>query len=329
LDKKKILVGTGVAVGCAALIGGVSHAVDRVLVKLALDRKSPYRSGGTQQRRISGSDALANARRDAAEAAVRLAESPHERVEITSRDGLTLVGHWFPCEHARRTILAMHGWRSGWAKDFGIIASSWERERCNVLYAEQRAQGESEGDCMSFGLLERHDCADWVTWINDRVGTALPVCLAGVSMGATTVLMASALPLPENVCSIIADCGFTSAHAIWKHVTEHNLHLRYGGLRKAAVDALCSRRLQLRPDDYSVPEALRANLDIPVLFVHGSADSFVPVEMSYENYEACAAPKQLLIVPGAEHGMSYFVDRTRYEAAVQQLWESSEVGYHN
>ena len=329
MSRKKILIGSGVVLGCAALVGGVSHALDRMLVRLALDRTAPYRAGGGAQRRLSGDGAMANAQRDAAAAAERLAAAPHERVEITSRDGLKLVGHWFPCEGARRSIVAMHGWRSGWAKDFGIIAAVWEREGCNVLYAEQRAQGESEGTCMGFGMLERYDCADWVNWVNERVCPKLPICLAGVSMGATTVLMASALPLPENVCSVIADCGFTSAHAIWKHVTERNLHLRYGGLRKAAVETLCSKKLQLRPGDYSTQEALRANEDIPVLLIHGAADRFVPVEMSFENYEACAASKQLLIVPGAGHGMSYFVERERYEAAVRQLWLQSEAGTTN
>ena len=59
---------------------------------------------------------------------------------------------------------------------------------------------------------------------------------------------------------------------------------------------------------------------VPVLFVHGSDDHFVPVEMTYENYKACIAPKRLLIVPGAEHGMSYMVDKKSYEEAVKRFW---------
>ncbi len=43
--------------------------------------------------------------------------------------------------------------------------------------------------------------------------------------------------------------------------------------------------------------------------------------MTYENYEACAAPKRLLIVPGATHGRSYLVDRESYEAAVRSFWD--------
>lgn len=65
---------------------------------------------------------------------------------------------------------------------------------------------------------------------------------------------------------------------------------------------------------------------VPVLFIHGSDDYFVPVEMTYENYKACAAPKRLLIVPGAEHGMSYMVDRKGYEEAIKRFWNEFD-GY--
>jgi fermentation-respiration switch protein FrsA (DUF1100 family) len=100
-------------------------------------------------------------------------------------------------------------------------------------------------------------------------------------MGAATVLMASGLPLPENVHGIMADCGFTSPHAIWKHVAEKNLHLSYGIIGKIASD-MCRKKINMGPGDYSTTFAL-ANTDIPVIFVHGSDDKFVPIEMTYEN----------------------------------------------
>lgn len=60
---------------------------------------------------------------------------------------------------------------------------------------------------------------------------------------------------------------------------------------------------------------------VPVLFIHGTDDHFVPIEMTYENYKACAAPKRLFIVPGAGHGSSYFVDRDGYERAIKAFWD--------
>ena len=42
--------------------------------------------------------------------------------------------------------------------------------------------------------------------------------------------------------------------------------------------------------------------------------------MTYENYKACVSEKRLFVVPGAEHGMSYLVDKDGYKAAVRQFW---------
>ncbi len=111
-----------------------------------------------------------------------LEESDCETVEILSHDGLKLVGHWHCGENPKRIIVAMHGWRSSWAKDFGVIAPFWHGSDCAVLYPEQRSQGNSEGEFITFGLLERHDCLQWVHWVNERTGGVLPIYLAGVSM---------------------------------------------------------------------------------------------------------------------------------------------------
>ena len=156
----------------------------------------------------------------------------------------------------------------------------------------------------------------------EHCGEDIPIYLAGVSMGATTVLMAAGLDLPRNVHGIMADCGFTSPHAIWKHIAHNNLHIGFG-IRGAMANAMCKQRIAMGTEDYSTVDALESS-DIPVLFVHGANDHFVPVEMTYENYSACTAPKQLLIVPGADHGMSYFVEPEKYEAVAEQFWKDHD-----
>ena len=169
------------------------------------------------------------------------------------------------------------------------------------------------------GSIERFDCLDWVSWVNRSVGADLPIYLVGVSMGAATVLMASDLCLPENVHGIIADCGYTSPHAIWKHVANNNLHIAYG-VRGVIASEILRHKIQVGSNDFSTTEALK-NTRIPVLLIHGTGDHFVPVEMTYENYLACGGPRRLLIVPGADHGMSYFTDPERYTAAVLAFWK--------
>lgn len=309
-SKKNMIIGSGIAAGAVSAAAAISHGVTRKMASIAMDRPEPKVSERAAERvtGTSADSAFSHIRKEAAE---QLSSREHEIVEITAKDGVRLVGHWFYRDDARRTIVAMHGWRSSWVDDFGIISDFWLRSDCNVLFAEQRGQNNIGGDYIGFGLLERYDCADWTFWVQERC--SLPIYLCGVSMGATTVLMASALPLAENVRGIMADCGFTSPHAIWEHVAKDSLRLHYNGWRRKTVDAICSQNLNGESAYYSCEDALR-ECTLPVLFVHGSDDQFVPVEMTYQNYKACSSEKRLLIVPGAGHGQSYLTEPEKYEA---------------
>ena len=313
----KALKAAGIAAGAAAAASLSAVITTKCLVNVALDREPPQFLKDAN-RLVSGSQANEDFMRRVSEASERLAATPNETVRITAHDGLTLTGHVIAAEDPERVIIAMHGWRSSWHADFGMVADFWHRNNCTVLYAEQRGQNNSDGEYMGFGLTERFDCLDWVKYMNSRFGTALPVWLCGVSMGATTVLMTAGLDLPENVHGIIADCGFTSPGAIWKHVAEKNLHISYG-LRSAVADAMCRRKILMGADDYSTVDALRA-AKVPVMFIHGTDDRFVPISMTYENYLACASPRELLMVPGADHGMSYYLEKEKYEEQVLDFW---------
>jgi len=302
---------TAAVLGAGAVLSGLSYAVTNYVMKLALDREMPKVPFSGKK---DGDDPYAVFD----EYAERLENIPHEKVEITSSDGLKLAGHWFEAEHPKRVILAAHGWRSRWSRDFGYSYDFLRQQNCSILYIEQRGQGNSEGRYMGFGITERYDIVDWLNWINDRVGIELPVYLAGVSMGATTVLMASGLELPGNVRGIIADSGFTSPVAIWKHIAQDDMHLPFI-LENAYSRVVYRKKLGVSAASYSTVDALRTNR-IPVLFVHGQDDTFVPVDMTRENYAACTAPKDILIVPGAIHGLSYPVDEKRYQQKEIEFW---------
>ena len=314
---KQMLIGSGITAAVVALAGSARHKAADYWVRLAMDRQMPPHPGRVERRLSSGcTDEQMLARIQ--QAGDILASHPHQTVHILGRDGTALVGHWFPVQSPKRVIVAMHGWRSSWDNDFGMVADFFREQNCSVLYAEQRGQGSSGGAHMGFGLTERYDCADWVHWVNRKAN--LPIYLCGVSMGASTVLMASELQLP-NVRGIIADCGFTSPTDIWRHVAK-KAGISYG-ICGGPAGKLAQKRLHMAMDVSSCPEAL-SRTKIPILFVHGSDDRFVPVEMTYENFKACAGPKRLLIVPGAQHGMSYLVDQTGYEQTVRAFWAEFE-----
>jgi len=314
---RNLLIGAGVATTITA-VGAAAYTVSKSLLEFALDREAPKLIQAGRGKLSGGGKEYDQLVTQVDAAAQRLENSECDTVEIISHDGIKLVGHWYENPNAQRIVVAMHGWRSSWSQDFGMIADFLHDNGCSVLYAEQRGQNSSGGDHMTFGLLERYDCLDWINWVNKNTQGELPIYLAGISMGATTVLMATGLELPRNVRGVVADCGFTSPYAIWKYVTEENLHLSYK-LHGNLVERLCQRKIRMGAKEYSTIDAMHG-CQIPVLFIHGSDDRFVPVTMTYENYRACTAPKQLLIVPGAQHGLSYYVEKERYEETVKNLW---------
>ena len=317
-----MLVGSGITAAVMALAGSVRYRAADYLVRLALDRNVPPHPPGAE-RRLSGTTIDNAILQKIADAGKNLAAHPHQVIHIQSRDGTHLVGHWLPVHEPKRVVIAMHGWRSAWDHDFGLVADFFRNNSCSVLYAEQRGQGGSGGAHMGFGLTERYDCLDWIHWVNQKLGPQIPIYLCGISMGASTVLMAGGLELPQNVRGILADCGFTSTVDIWKHVAKQArlAYPVYGG----TAGKLAEKRLRVAVDSDTCPQSL-SRCRVPVLFVHGTEDHFVPIEMTYENYKACASPKRLFVVPGAEHGMSYLTDPKGYEAALKSFWADFDGG---
>ncbi len=251
--------------------------------------------------------------------AERLEAIPHTEVSIKGHDGEELIGHLYLNKSAKRVIIAMHGWRSSWSRDFGLISELFARSECTVLYIDQRGQNKSGGRYMTFGLHERYDCRAWVKWVNDTINQhRLPIYIAGVSMGAATVLMASGQKMPENVRGLIADCAFTSPHEIWQYVVKEKMRLSFR-IRGYVINDIIRKKFNVGSMECSTTEALKNNT-VPVLFIHGTADRLVPIEMTYKNYLACKAKKHLLVVPGADHGLSYYVDPARCEAAVTKFF---------
>ena len=238
-----------------------------------------------------------------------LLNTPFEFVNITSFDGLRLCARYYHFRDGAPVAIIMHGYRSNYCRDgnggFKILRSMG----FNILMPDQRAHGKSEGRVISFGINERRDCLGWVKYLKNRFGKDISVVLVGVSMGAATVMMASDIVPKENVKAIVADCGYTSSKQIIRHVSR-KMHLPAGaGYFFAKMGARIFARLDT--EEYTCPDALK-NTKIPVLFIHGEADGFVPCGMSKMCYEACASYKEIFTVPRATHATSYYLDTEGY-----------------
>ena len=247
------------------------------------------------------------------------AQNPRE-LTLTSYDGLRLHACWIPAEKARGTIVFFHGWHSSIVGDFSPSMPQYHDMGFNLLLTDQRAQNGSEGRFITFGIRESRDVAPWVE-LHNRTFGACPVFLAGLSMGATTVLMAAGEKLPDNVRGIIADCGFTSPWEIMADVARTRAHLPAFPLLYL-VNFWCRTLGGFDARENSTVRAMEKNC-LPVFLAHGEADNFVPCRMSREAYDAARCPKTLLTVPGAGHGRSYLVQKERYINMLSEFLRSN------
>jgi fermentation-respiration switch protein FrsA (DUF1100 family) len=173
---------------------------------------------------------------------------------------------------------------------------------------------------MGFGLIERYDCIEWIKWVKENKNDALPIYLCGISMGATTVLMASGLGLPAEVKGIVADCGFTSPRDIIASVYKRVIHLpAIPSIWATDLFARIIAGFSLFQEDSR--KSLK-NSRIPIIMVHGTEDGFVPCDMTREGYAACVGEKQLFLVEGADHGVSFLVQPERYRQLVTDFINS-------
>ena len=236
---------------------------------------------------------------------------PFESISIVADDGTTLHGKYYHSTDGAPLQIQFHGYRSSAIRDFcGGHRLAWTLGH-NILLVDQRAHGESGGRTIGFGVKERSDCLRWANYAAERFGPDTPILLSGISMGAATVLMASALPLPTNVCGVIADSPYSSPRTIIRKVCR-DMHLppaliypfiRLGARVFGGFDPNCA----------DAAEAVQHS-KVPILLIHGEDDRFVPCEMSAAIHSTNPAMAQRETFPGAGHGLSYMVDPGRYTA---------------
>ena len=244
-----------------------------------------------------------------------MAALPYEQVCIRSHDGLQLAARYYHVRDGAPVQIQVHGYRGGPIRDFcggNKLARSMGH---NTLVIEQRALGRSEGRTITFGVKERLDCLAWANYAAQR-WTNADVLLSGVSMGATTVLMAAGLELPGNVRGVIADCPFASPERIIAKVCR-DMHIPPAlALPFIRLGARVFGGFELREADAA--QAVK-DARVPVLILHGEEDRFVPCEMSAEIQRANPAMVQRHTFPGAGHGLSYVVDARRYEQLTREF----------
>ena len=244
--------------------------------------------------------------------------SAFETVSIISKDGLKLEGYYLEAAvPTNQTVIIAHGYASK-AKYMAAYAKFfYEKLNYNVLMPDARGHGASEGDYIGFGWPERKDYLQWIDYIIDRNGDDSTIALHGVSMGASTVLMTSGEKLPKQVKAIVADCGYTSAKDVLSYQMKRMYHLPSFPILES-TSLLTKIRAGYSFEEASTIDQVKKN-KLPILFIHGEEDTFVPVEMVHELYEATTSEKALYLVPEAEHGNAYDKNPELYENKIAKF----------
>lgn len=242
---------------------------------------------------------------------------PAKTYSIRSFDNKKLFARYYEAKDKNAPlVIFFHGYRSSPFRDSPGAFDFYNNDGYSLLLVTQRSHENSQGRFLSMGIKERKDCALWVKFAENKFKEAEKIILCGVSMGAATVLMGAGEGLGKKVSGIIADCGFSSPKEIICSV------IKSMKLPVKPIYFLIKTGAYLfdgiRLDECSVTEQLKKT-KIPILFIHGEDDLFVPVSMTNANFDAYKGEKYLFTVKGAGHGMSYFVDKNGYRKAVGEF----------
>lgn len=223
-----------------------------------------------------------------------------EAWQIISDDGLKLSGKVFRQKQPEnaRWVIAVHGYANS-SKDMFLQAQNFYSLGYNVLLPDCRAHGDSEGIYIGMGWLDRRDIIQWANKIVNLQPNS-EIVLYGISMGAAAVMMTSGEnDLAVNVKCVIEDCGYSS---VWEQLSAELKTLLnmppFPVLYSADIISRFRAGYTFRQAS-SIEQVKQAK--VPIMFIHGEADEFVPGDMVYDVYNAASVEKELLVVPDTGH----------------------------
>lgn len=220
--------------------------------------------------------------------------------------------------HSNKTVVVAHGYKENYQRMASYIRF-FHKAGFNVLAPDDRGAGESGGRYQTFGWLDRLDYAKWCRKIVQNSGPKVKIGLFGVSMGGATVMMTSGEKLPSQVKAVVEDCGYTSVGAELGTQLKAQFKLPEEPLLTTA-SWIGDSKVGFDFKKASAVKQLRNNR-LPVLFIHGGKDKFVPTNMVYQNYKATAGPRQLWVVKQASHAMSYYEEPAAYQHKVLNFFD--------
>ena len=228
--------------------------------------------------------------------------------EIVSPDGILLKSAVVLNENkTNKWALICHGYTSN-HRDMLTVAKRFYGYGCNIILPDLRAHGKSGGKYIGMGWLDKNDVLQWLDYIKENYPDAC-VVLYGISMGGATVMMTAGENHP-SVAAVVEDCGYTSVYDIMKYQLKMQFKLPEMPLMHTA--SVISKKLA--GYDWRTCSAVEQvkKCKVPMLFIHGDKDTFVPYEMLMPLYNAASCEKEMLSVPNATHGLAAATNPTLY-----------------
>lgn len=236
--------------------------------------------------------------------------------KIKSFDGLCLTAKYYEYAKNAPIEIIFGGYRGNSERDLSAAVERCFAVKHNVLMVDQRASGDSDGKVTTFGVNESKDCLSWIDFAINTFGKEVKIIIGGVSLGGATVLCV-ADKVPANVWYILADCPYSSPEKIIKKVIEKDMKLPSKLLFPLVkLSAKIFGRFNLMEVS---PENSVKNAKVPIIFLHGDKDEFVPSQMSIDMYNLCPTKKYLCLIKGAEHGLAYPEDNEGYINAILEF----------
>lgn len=209
-----------------------------------------------------------------------------------------------------KVAVLIHGYTDR-ALSMGDVARIYDLQlHYNILMPDLHYHGKSQGEYVQMGCLDRLDVLQWCgvadTLFNNKnsllEGQMSEQVLHGISMGAATIMSVSGEELPPYIKCFVEDCGYTSVWDEFTNQLREQFSLPPFPLLNI-TSALCKVQLGWSFDNIT-PLQQVAKCKRPMLFIHGSNDTFVETPMVYRLYEAKPQPKQIWISAGSKHAQS-------------------------
>lgn len=227
-----------------------------------------------------------------------LDHTEHKDTYMISDDGICLHGIIIDNNSENWAVL-VHGYDSEATGMLGY-AQRFIDEGYSVFLPDNRGFGLSGGYDTTMGHLEKYDLAKWIRKLSAET-KAKNIVLFGVSMGAATVMLASAEKLPDNVRAVVEDCGYSSVREEYEYNMPHTAHLPpYPFLWVVDIITMVRNGWSILKDADCTAAVRHSRL--PICFIHGESDTFVPYYMHRKLYDACPRDdKEMLTVKDADH----------------------------